>query len=320
MEVTTANPELFFIQPGSQLLWGQQSHCISEDGSWKETKMTPKAPHANAGLSLVLLGWAWSCWDGFLRHAGLQVTHSQQSDQQAAKPCCCPQLQLWHPPEAQGSCSTTKPPSNSVNPWTFLQGYLGSSFLPFIYSLLLQEHSICEHVPALGSPAHSEHQLCSELCLLVHFLGMQIFANEKCSLTLWIQFIFVEIRESGNVTQWWHYSYSENSKTHWNTISCVFSFSAGSWWEEEHRLQAHSKCLSFPCTFSKGRNVYQKEAGDFPFFHLIFKANQTFSSFKKNLQWKQQSTNYRYIKILPFFFCFPANVGETLQMVQLPGV
>lgn len=156
------------------------------------------------------------------------------------------------------------PPSSSVSPWNFLQGPLESRFFSLLFVPCSFRNTALWARACTGQPCTLWASAVSS-AFLMHILGMQIFANAKCSLTLWIQFIFVEIRESGNVTQWWHYSNTEHSETRWNTVSCVFSFSAASWWEEEHRLETHSKCLSFPCTFSKARNMYQKEAGDFPF-------------------------------------------------------
>lgn len=205
------------------------------------------------GFLWITHGRRWNdpqCHPGGMFCSGILGSRSHTASSDLAH---TPALLLPTAPALTPSRGTRQLLYNSVSPSNFLQGPLEPRCFSPLFVLCSFRNTApwaraCAGQPCTLWTAASAFQM--------HILGMQIFANEECSLTLWIQFIFVEIRESGSVTQWWHYSNSENSKTHWNTVGCVFCFSAASWWDEEHRLQAHSKCLSFPCTFSKGRNLY----------------------------------------------------------------
>lgn len=114
---------------------------------------------------------------------GSRSHRASRVTQQAAQPCCCPWLQLWPPPEAQGSCSTTTPPSSSVSHWNFLQGPLQSRFSPSFVPCSFRDAafvSTCLHWAALHTLSTSS---CNELCLYnarirdANFCKWEMFSN-----------------------------------------------------------------------------------------------------------------------------------------------
>lgn len=104
-----------------------------------------------------------------------------------------------------------------------------------------------------------------EFCLSnAHLKNANFFKWEMFSNIMDTVYVFVKIRESGNVTQWWHYSDSENSKTHWNAVSHVYSLSL---W-----TAAPISCLWLPVGERKGTDY--RHIPNVCLFHAFFRRKQ----------------------------------------------
>lgn len=102
-------------------------------------------------------------------------------------------------------------------PWNFPKRALEITFSTYLFlgSLRVQDLWACACIlqPCSLPSAGSEHQ---HSAFLRNILGMQIFCKWKTfSRVMDTVCIFVEIRESGNITRWRHYSNSKDSKSHW---------------------------------------------------------------------------------------------------------
>lgn len=156
------------------------------------------------------------------------------------------------------------PTLHPVSPWNFLQGSAGNYFSSLFVLCSFRNTafvSLCLHQASLRALQTS---FCEEFSLSnAHLRNANFYKWEMFSNIMGTVYAFVEIRESGNVTQWWHYSNSTNSQKLTEMLSLTYRiFLCGlllllaaacdnQLVRRRAQITAHSKCLPFPCAFQR---------------------------------------------------------------------
>ena len=169
--------------------------------------------------------------------------------------------------------------------------------------------SACLHGAALHALNAS---FCKEFCLSnAHLRNANFCKWEMFSNIMGTVYVFVEIREFVSVTQWWHYSNSENPKNHCNAVSRVYSFSLWTaapisclWLPAGERKSTDYRCIPNVCLFHaffrEKQHVSEGNRRFVSFFPPNIQGQLDLQLLRKDLQWKQQSMNCRYTKLFAF--------------------